>query len=53
VRAETLNGDLISDFPLVVSGRFGPRRLRGTIGQGGRTLELGTVNGTIRLRKGT
>ncbi len=51
VRAETVNGDIISDFPLTVRGRFGPRRVSGTIGNGGRTLHLGTVNGTIKLRK--
>ena len=51
VRAETMNGDIDSDFPLTVSGRFGPRRVRATIGAGGRTLELKTVNGSIKLRK--
>ncbi len=49
VEAETVNGDIESDFPLTVSGRFGPRRLRGTIGTGGRNLDLQTVNGSIRL----
>ena len=53
VRAKTLNGDVISDFPLLVTGRFGPRNWHGTIGQGGRELDLSTVNGTIRLRKAT
>jgi DUF4097 and DUF4098 domain-containing protein YvlB len=53
VRAETLNGDVISDFPLTVTGRFGPHRLRGTVGKGGHELSLSTVNGNIRLRKGT
>ena len=53
VRAETVNGDIESDFPLTVQGRFGPRRVRGVIGNGGRTLDLGTVNGSIRLRKGS
>jgi hypothetical protein len=53
VRAETVNGELETDFPLTVSGRFGPRHMRGTIGGGGgnRTLELSTVNGSIRIRK--
>jgi DUF4097 and DUF4098 domain-containing protein YvlB len=52
VRAETVNGDLETDFPLTVSGRFGPRRMRGTIGDGGsRSLDLSTVNGSIRIRK--
>ncbi len=53
VRANTVNGDVISDFPLTVTGRFGPRRFHGTIGQGGRELNLSTVNGSIRLRKAT
>lgn len=51
VRAETVNGDLESDFPLTVTGKFGPRNLHGTIGNGGRRLNLTTVNGSIRLRK--
>ena len=51
VEAETVNGDLQTDFPLMVEGKFGPRSIRGTIGQGGRDLELSTVNGNIRLRK--
>jgi hypothetical protein len=46
-----VNGDLVTDFPLTVTGRFGPRHLNGTIGSGGRALALETVNGTIRLRK--
>jgi len=51
VHAKTLNGDVISDFPLVMQGRFGPRNWHGTIGRGGRDLDLSTVNGSIRLRK--
>src|SRR2546422_9754215 len=53
VHAKTVNGEIESDYPLMVTGRFGPRRLRGTIGAGGRSLNLSTVNGEIRLRKGT
>lgn len=51
VSAETVNGDLETDFPLTVTGRFGPRHMRGTIGHGGRSLKLSTVNGSIHLRK--
>ncbi len=51
VSAETVNGDLETDFPLTVTGRFGPRHMRGTIGHGGRYLKLSTVNGSIHLRK--
>ena len=53
VRASTVNGEIVTDFPLIVTGRLGPRRLNGTIGSGGRRLDLSTVNGTIKLRKGT
>ncbi len=53
VRASTVNGDIQTDFPLMVTGRLGPRTLRGTIGSGGRRLALETVNGSIRLRKST
>jgi DUF4097 and DUF4098 domain-containing protein YvlB len=51
VRASTVNGEIVTDFPLTVTGRLGPRRLNGTIGSGGRRLDLATVNGSIRLRK--
>ena len=51
VRAETVNGEIETDFSLTVSGRFSRRRLSGTIGGGGRALELETVNGSIHLRK--
>src|SRR5688572_1891539 len=51
VRANTVNGEIDSDYPLTIQGRFGPRRVRATIGAGGRTLSLSTVNGGIKLRK--
>lgn len=53
VRAETTNGELETDFPLTIRGfsRAGPRRLDGTIGNGGPLLELRTVNGGIQLRQ--
>src|SRR5512132_3989962 len=52
VSASTTNGDISTDFPLTVRGRFGPRHLSGTIGGGGRSLSLTTVNGSIALHKG-
>jgi hypothetical protein len=51
VDARTVNGSIDSDFPISVQGRMSPRRLSGRIGQGGRTLDLETVNGSIRLRQ--
>jgi hypothetical protein len=53
LRAQLNNGSLTSDFPVTVTnssvGTDTPRRLVGTIGAGGRELELSTVNGSIRL----
>jgi len=51
VRAQTVNGDIRTDFPLTVQGRISKRRIQGTIGSGGRQLELETVNGGIELRQ--
>jgi hypothetical protein len=51
VKASTVNGDIQTDFPLTVTGRISRRKLEGTIGSGGRLLELATVNGGIALRK--
>ncbi len=51
IHATTVNGDIDTDFPLTVQGRFGPKRINGTIGRGGRSVGLSTVNGAIRIRK--
>jgi hypothetical protein len=51
VRARTVNGDITTDFPLTVVGRFSRKQLDGSIGGGGRTLEMHTVNGGIALQQ--
>jgi Toastrack DUF4097 len=51
ISASTVNGGMETDFPLTVQGRWGPRHLRGTIGSGGHSIELETVNGRIALRR--
>ncbi len=51
VDAQSVNGGVDSDFPITVRGRMERRHLRGTIGSGGRSLELETVNGEIEIRK--
>jgi Putative adhesin len=51
LRAETLNGSITSDFPITVTGQVSRRRLSGTIGAGGRSLNLATVNGSIKLMR--
>jgi hypothetical protein len=55
--AETLNGDISSDFPMNVQSaqeerRGRPKRVTATIGGGGRSLLLKTVNGDIKIRRG-
>ena len=51
VEAKTLNGEISSDFPLTVRGTFSRRHMTGTIGGGGRTLQLETVNGSVNIRR--
>jgi hypothetical protein len=47
----TVNGSLTADFPITLQGRVNPRRMRATIGKGGRRIRLETVNGSVELRK--
>ena len=51
IRGRTVNGGISTELPLRVSGKYGPKRLEGTLGSGGRELDLGTVNGSIKIRK--
>ena len=51
LQMSTVNGRVRSDFPITLEGRIDPRRMRGTIGKGGRSVKLTTVNGNIELRK--
>jgi hypothetical protein len=53
VAATTVNGSVDSDFPITVHGKIAHGSLRGRIGDGGRNLNLTTVNGSIRLQKGS
>ena len=47
--ASTVNGSIESDFPITVQGKFSNKHFSGKIGDGGRELNLSTVNGSIRL----
>ena len=51
VKAATVNGGIETEFPLTVQGKFGRRRVEGSIGGGGPLLEMETVNGGITLDK--
>jgi hypothetical protein len=52
VSASTVNGSMNTDFPLTIKGRFSMKNMHGTIGSGGRELEMETVNGSIHLKSG-
>ena len=47
----TVNGGLTTEFPLTVSGRFMSRSIRGTLGQGGRSIIVRTTNGDVALKR--
>ncbi|HKK07398.1 MAG TPA: DUF4097 family beta strand repeat-containing protein, partial [Gemmatimonadota bacterium] len=51
VDARTVSGGISTDFPLTIDGRFMHNHATGTIGGGGTSLELKTVNGSVELRK--
>ena len=51
VHATTVNGEISTDFPMLIKGRVSHRQVSGTIGSGGRRLDLETVNGSVRLRR--
>jgi hypothetical protein len=51
VDLSTVNGRFVTDFPVTISGRIDPRRLRATLGKGGPRIRLSTVNGNVELRK--
>lgn len=51
VELRTINGRFLTDFPVTISGRIDPRRLRATLGKGGPRITLATVNGNVELRK--
>ena len=47
----TMNGRFLTDFPVTITGRIDPRRLRATLGKGGPRIRLATVNGNVELRR--
>ena len=51
VNATTIDGELESDFPITVQGRWGPRSLRGTVGDGRTTIRISTVDGDVAIRR--
>lgn len=54
VSAKTVNGGITSEFPEIeVRKKWGPRSAEGRLGHGGRELAVATVNGGIRITRGS
>lgn len=51
LEGSTVNGSIETDFPVTVSGKWGPRNMHATLGRGGAKLSASTVNGSIKLQK--
>lgn len=51
VELTTVNGRFMTDWPVTLTGRIDPRRLRATVGKGGGRIRMTTVNGNVELRK--
>jgi DUF4097 and DUF4098 domain-containing protein YvlB len=49
LEASTVNGSIRTDFPLTVRGRLNKRHLDGKIKDGGGSIILGTVNGSVTI----
>ncbi|HJQ21936.1 MAG TPA: DUF4097 family beta strand repeat-containing protein [Gemmatimonadaceae bacterium] len=51
VDLSTVNGRFLTDYPVTITGRIDPKRLRATLGKGGPRIHMSTVNGNVELRK--
>jgi len=49
--AKTVNGHIETDFPITLRGRIDRHRIRGCINEGGGSIYLSTVNGSIHVRE--
>jgi DUF4097 and DUF4098 domain-containing protein YvlB len=47
----TTNGQVITDFPLTISGRIARNSVKGTLGDGGRTIVVRSTNGDVALKR--
>ncbi len=51
IEMSTTNGGVVTDFPVTVSGRVARNSLRGTLGQGGRSIIVRSTNGDVALKR--
>ena len=47
----TMSGDLDNEFPLLVTGKIEKRNIKGTVGNGQKTIRVETVSGDAALNK--
>jgi hypothetical protein len=47
----TVNGNIETDYPVPVDGKFIGKKLRGVVGAGGRGIHVTVVNGSVRVMK--
>jgi len=47
--AQTMNGEIRTEKPVLMNGAFGPGSFRGKLGIGGAPLRIRTVNGAIQI----
>ena len=52
IEANTMNGSVDSDFPLTTTDKFVIRHATGTVGAGGRQIQLHAINGSVRVKAG-
>lgn len=51
IAASTVNGSVSTDFPIKFHGKISRKRVRGSVNGGGGSIDLHTVNGSIRIRE--
>jgi DUF4097 and DUF4098 domain-containing protein YvlB len=51
LEAETFSGHVNSEFPITMSGKIGPKELRGVVNGGGASLRLKSFSGGIDIEK--
>jgi DUF4097 and DUF4098 domain-containing protein YvlB len=53
ISARTLNGGISCDFPITISAGYVGHSLDGTLGKGGSNIQVKTVNGSVKILRGT
>ena len=51
IEATTVDGEMTSDFPITIKGKWGPRTMRGSVGNGRTHIRLSTVDGDVQITR--